>query len=204
MIDSTYNGQPTFTPFNFLRTNLSSISLFYGANSFHYYVSQALPILCTTTLPFVIHGVYRSLQIPGSGLHSLIGLSIWTIGIYSLNGHKEWRFIHPILPVLNIFAAKSLVDLFDGNPSNKNRKPPRVPVARMHLALVLLSLPATFYVMFFHGRGQISVMHHLRSIKSANLHSVGFFMPCHSTPSHAYLHRIGVEVWSIGCEPPLG
>jgi len=32
---------------------------------------------------------------------------------------------------------------------------------------------------------------------------VGFLMPCHSTPLQSYLHRPEVEVWTIGCEPPL-
>ncbi|KAG9012987.1 glycosylphosphatidylinositol anchor biosynthesis [Tulasnella sp. JGI-2019a] len=57
--------------------------------------------------------------------------------------------------------------------------------------------------MFFHSRAQIAVMHHVRSIPPEELRSVGFLMPCYSAPMHAYLHRPEVEVWAIGCEPPL-
>ena len=64
--DSLYYGKPTLTPLNFLLTNLSSISLFYGSNPWHFYVTQALPILCTTALPFVLHGV-SSVQSQGNG-----------------------------------------------------------------------------------------------------------------------------------------
>ena len=64
------------------------------------------------------------------------------------------------------------------------------------------------YVTFFHGRAQVAVMHYLRSLPPANLTSVGFLMPCHSTPWQAYLHRADLveegRMWALGCEPPLG
>ncbi|KAK1234961.1 glycosylphosphatidylinositol anchor biosynthesis [Marasmius sp. AFHP31] len=56
VLDTLYYGQATLTPFNFLKTNLSSVSLFYGSNPWHFYISQAIPILCTTAIPFVLHG----------------------------------------------------------------------------------------------------------------------------------------------------
>jgi len=40
LVDSLYYGKLTFTPLNFLRVNLSSVSLFYGANPWHYYVTD--------------------------------------------------------------------------------------------------------------------------------------------------------------------
>jgi GPI mannosyltransferase 3 len=49
-------------------------------------------------------------------------------------------------------------------------------------------------------------MEHLRSIAPENLQSVGFLMPCHSTPMQSHLHRPHFEkgrLWAIGCEPPL-
>ncbi|KAL4246066.1 Mannosyltransferase, partial [Abortiporus biennis] len=113
ILDSNYFGKPTFTALNFLRANLSSISLFYGANSWHYYFTQAIPILCTTTLPFVLHGAWLASRPDGTRpAKVLLGLTAWTVLIYSLAGHKEWRFIHPLLPIMHIFAAKSLVDSF--------------------------------------------------------------------------------------------
>ena len=61
ILDSLYYGKPTFTPLNFLRTNFSSVSLFYGMNAWHYYLTQAVPILCTTALPFTMHGIWSTL-----------------------------------------------------------------------------------------------------------------------------------------------
>lgn len=212
-----YYGKPTFTPLNFLRVNLSSVSSFYGANQWHYYFTQALPILCTTSLPFVIHGAWLAKMLPGEigrASRTLFGLCRWVIGVYSLTSHKEWRFIHPLLPILHLFAALSLVSLFAKASRGKEKKEDdkekysslagnTFPVRRTHILFILSTLPASIYIIFFHSRAQIAVMHHLRNLPPSELRSVGFLMPCHSTPWQAYLHRPDVEMWAIGCEPPL-
>ncbi len=175
----------------------------------HYYLTQAYPILLTTCLPFFFHGVtlnYRSLTTrrdsSSAMLTTLMGLTIWTTAIYSLSGHKEWRFLHPLLPIMHLFCTKSLLYLTAKQTTSPISIPPR------SLALLLLQIPAMIYVTFFHGRAQIAVMHYLRSIPPADLTSVGFLMPCHSTPWQAYLHRAHLaetgRMWALGCEPPLG
>jgi GPI mannosyltransferase 3 len=238
IVDSLYYGQATFTPLNFLRTNLSSVSLFYGTNPWHYYLSQGLPVLCTTTLPFVVHGLWllfqqRSLPSkpkkegpkPAAGM-VLTGLIVWTVGIYSVAGHKEWRFLHPLLPLLHICAAKSVVDLHSTARSLNTASPnksvlgsedathPRLlsPTLLLIMHLTLFLFPAV-YLVLFHGRAQIAVMYYLRSLPTtdsldpAALRSLGFLMPCHSVPWQAYLHREDLkdpgQMWAIGCEPPL-
>ncbi|EIN07166.1 glycosyltransferase family 22 protein [Punctularia strigosozonata HHB-11173 SS5] len=238
--DTLYYGQVTFTPLNFLRTNLTSVSLFYGSNPWHYYLSQGLPILCTTTLPFAVHGLWLLIRTPISDQKSkrqsfetrgaegtLGGLIIWTITIYSLAGHKEWRFLHPLLPLLHICAAKSLVDVY--STPQQSRRAGTSEVARsssttstspyrylprlaltLHLTLFVLS---SIYLVFIHGSAQLAVMYYLRTLppsgssNPAALRSVGFLMPCHSTPWQAYLHREDLKdtgrMWAISCEPPL-
>jgi phosphatidylinositol glycan class B len=215
-IDTFYFGQLTFTPWNFFMANLS-ISSYYGVNQWHYYITQALPILCTTALPFVIHGVYTMVQTPSvqerHRYQTLLGVIGFTIAVYSLGQHKEWRFIHPLLPLLHVCAAKSLADLKSSSPSNaeghntKVTKQGWLPIRPTHLALMLLNIPAILYVILLHGRAQISVMHYLRSLPPVDLQSVGFLMPCHSTPWQAYLHRPELAspkaMWALTCEPPL-
>jgi phosphatidylinositol glycan class B len=118
--------------------------------------------------------------------------------IYSLAGHKEWRFIHPLLPLLHLLAAKSFVDLSSGRS--------REYILRLRI-FVLLTLPASMYIVLLYCSGPIDVMAFLRSLPRAELQNgVGFLMPCHSTPGHAYLHRKELtngRTWSLGCEPPL-
>ncbi|KAF9265631.1 glycosyltransferase family 22 protein [Marasmius fiardii PR-910] len=203
VLDTLYYGRATLTPFNFLKTNLSAVSLFYGSNSWHFYISQALPILCTTALPFVLHGIWLAAAVPHSNhLKLLLGLTCWTIGIYSLAGHKEWRFIHPLLPIFHIFAAKSLVDR-----SSKSKDSEKLPIPRRLLAFLLINVPVSVYIILLYCSGPISVMAYIRSLPPTTAQSgVGILMPCHSTPGHAYLHRPQLahgELWTLGCEPPL-
>lgn len=175
----------------------------------HYYLTQACPILLTTCLPFFLHGAVLHFKSSptrrdssSEELTTMMGLTIWTTTVYSLAGHKEWRFLHPLLPIMHLFCTKSLLHLTTRQTTNLTHIPPR------YLALILLQIPAMIYVAFFHGRAQIAVMHYLRSLPPANLTSVGFLVPCHSTPWQAYLHRADLveegRMWALGCEPPLG
>ena len=34
--------------------------------------------------------------------------------------------------------------------------------------------------------------------------TVGFLMPCHSTPWRSHLVFPGIKAWALGCEPPIG
>jgi phosphatidylinositol glycan class B len=228
--DSAFYGRPVFTPLNFTRTNLSSISLVYGRNAWHYYFTQAIPILCASSLPFVVKGLYLGLRTPSDSLYSkdpkssksrseslkiLAGTALWTITVYSLSGHKEWRFIHPVLPILHIFAAKGLVG---PSESNTMEKQPSAQgdssgflwtASKSHLALLLLQLPVILYCIAYRSSPQVSVMSYLRSLSrnGGEVRSVGFLMPCHSTPWQSHLHNPQLShpgmLWAIGCEPPL-
>ena len=222
--DSIYYGVPTLTPFNFLITNMSPISLFYGVNPWHYYFSQALPILCTTSLPFILRSVWLNAaalgrpEAPTSSI--LLGCVVWTTIVYSLAGHKEWRFLHPLLPMLHVIAAKSIVDTSPRKIQNLRvtRSGSRraglmsylPPIRPTYLCLLLLNVPVSIYVVLFYCDGPVTVMKYLRKIPSEELRNgtIGFLMPCHSTPWQAYVHREELsdsrKMWALGCEPPLG
>ncbi|KAJ6597114.1 glycosyltransferase family 22 protein [Mycena vulgaris] len=210
-LDSVYYGTPTFTPLNFLATNLSNVSLFYGGNAWHYYLSQAVPIMCTTSLPFVLREIWLILRgRESAALGTMLGCVAWTISIYSLAGHKEWRFIHPLLPVLHVFAAKTLYDMSASNHKTRINNPSKqvLPLQRRLLIILLISLPISCYIALLYCAAPIQVMAFIRNLPREELQNggVGFLMPCHSTPGHAYLHRkelAGGRMWALGCEPPL-
>lgn len=224
VLDSLYYQKPTFTPLNFLLTNLSSVSLFYGSNPWHYYLTQALPILCTTALPFTVHGMWTVFfDKNATALRTMFATITWSIGIFSLAGHKEWRFIHPILPLLHVFAAKSLVDTSSNLKNKKKSKTKQKvqsssffyqicrnlpPITTGFTIFLLLTVPASIYVVLFYCSAPISVLLYVRSLPAKELQrgTIGFLMPCHSTPGHAYIHREGLahgKMWALGCEPPL-
>jgi len=154
----------------------------------------------------------------------MFGAVAWTTGVYSMARHKEWRFLHPLLPLLHVFATKSLVDLSHTmtqtktkRKTNKPKSKPRKsllrrclpPIRTAYLGVLLLNIPASIFVTMFYCNAPISVMSYLRSIPQDELRngSLGFLMPCHSTPGQAYLHRRELaqgRMWALGCEPPLG
>lgn len=170
----------------------------------HYYLTQALPLLCTSILPFFVSGVYWSRSIKDPRMGQLIHIIGWSIFIYSAIPHKEWRFLHPLLPLIVIHASNTLLRLSANKPTRWVSR--SLPVRKSYVLWTLSSLPLSVYVIYYHGAAQIEMIHHLRSLPDRELQSVGFLMPCHSTPMQSYLHRPHLEggyLWALGCEPPL-
>ena len=212
-LDTWFYGRPTLTLMNFLLVNASPVSSFYGSSPWHYYLLQALPILCMSALPFVLHGLWLAFARPGSKLHVMAGCIGWTVIVYSFIGHKEWRFLHPLLPMMHILAAESIVKLIQGQKVGHAKPISRTPTTWSRPQIIiplflLLSIPTSVYVVFFHCTGQIEVMSFLRQLPVHHSMTIGFLMPCHSTPWQAYLHRPDLaqpgKMWALGCEPPLG
>lgn len=208
-VDSWYFQTSTFTPFNFLVTNLSSVSSFYGLNEWHYYLSQGLPILINVCLPFFVMGSWSVMKYGLIHQKSLVRLVSWTITIYSLLGHKEWRFLHPILPISLIICSKAIVDCGTRMGKTKVDDNNKIRTVRKTLlwSLMIVNVLLGCYVMYFHGRAQINVMSYLRSLDESELKSVGVLMPCHSIPWQSHLHKSYISAngyfWALGCEPPL-
>ena len=184
-LDTLYFHRPTFPAWNFIRFNfLEELSVFYGSMSWHYYLSQGLPMLLTTYLPFSIHGLA---SYPISIYTFVIG---GVILAFSTIAHKEARFISPLSPLLLVFAAHSI-----------SRLPKRIKKIAIP-AIVVINAGLAYYTTRIHQSGVISVMHHLRNDIPTN-GSVGFLMPCYSTPWQTYLQRPDVNAWKLSCDPPL-
>lgn len=193
----------------------NSISLFYGINSYHFYLSQAIPLLLITQLPFFLHGLLLSTGTGGKEETALKLVMGGTVGIYSLLAHKEFRFLHPLLPLFHVFVTKSLVNLYYPRPTTSttfSKISNKLLIRPRHFFLLLFSLVPAVYLISFHSLAQVSILTTLRSLPE--LKSVGFLMPCHSTPwqSHLHLKRLEVEefgsgeggrAWFITCEPPI-
>lgn len=79
---------------------------------------------------------------------------------------------------------------------------------RLVLGMVLVNLPIAWYTSQVHQRGVIDVVDWLRETgmevsNEQHWRSVGFLMPCHSTPWRSSVMGAG-EMWALGCEPPIG
>ena len=185
--------------------------MFYGKNRGDYYLTEGLPLLLTTALPFAIVGLWQAVQrrpahAPGSRgqdepsqpvLGRLAWTSIFVAFTLSLISHKEVRFLYPVLPFLHILAARPLASFL--NPLTASRK-------AILAFLLLLNLTVAGYVSHVHQRGVIDVLSYLRHQHETQRHaatSVGFLVPCHSTPWRSHLVHPEISAWALTCEPPV-
>jgi phosphatidylinositol glycan class B len=186
---------------------VQSLAVFYGRNRPDYYLTEGLPLLLTTTLPFAAWGCcsaftnsrhdtdYQKVTRP-------LAISAFVfVLIMSLIAHKEVRFIYPLLPGLLVLAA---------GPFSKFFSPLLLPktAGKKILLFIFVAVNATlaFYISQVHQRGVIDVLHHLRHQHELNASSnttIMFMMPCHSTPWRSHLVFPGIDARALTCEPPL-
>lgn len=220
-MDRLYYGVWTIPSVRFLYFNVAKdLAVFYGTSPWHYYLVQGLPLLLTTAMPFASVGIWRALteQFPRSSQAAnaaprsqLALMIIFVSSMLSLVSHKEVRFLYPLLPVLHLFAGEALADFF---PSPASKAPARA-VALRRLAVFLLlavNIVVAFYTTLVHQSGVVSVMDYLRHEFEARRvaeparqvdMTVGFLMPCHSTPWRSHLVHPGISAWALTCEPPI-
>ncbi|KAK0549103.1 glycosylphosphatidylinositol anchor biosynthesis [Tilletia horrida] len=118
LLDSWFYGRLTVTALAFLQVNVlggSPVSLFYGAQPLHYYLTQGLPVIATALTPWVVTG--WAVCLTGAGARGLSNLresstlallaraSLWVTLCMSALGHKEWRFLQQLGPIWILFAA---------------------------------------------------------------------------------------------------
>ncbi|KAJ2960773.1 hypothetical protein NQZ79_g3930 [Umbelopsis isabellina] len=193
--------EPVFTPGKFFELNVvSAISMFYGIHSWHWYLSQGIPVVLAGFLPTFLFGWYRIGKdtLLNERITSLKQLIIWTVIVYSLLAHKEFRFIYPVVPIMHIIAAYGISQL-----------PARW---RKWIVLTILSLNISLglYTTTTHQRGVMDAVEWVR-MEAMELRrkyteydmEVAFLMPCHSTPWQSIMHDNKIKAWFLTCEPPL-
>ena len=225
LADRWYYQQWIFPPLRFIHFNVvQSLAVFYGSNRTDYYLTEGLPLLLTTSLPFAAAGLYRALdrrrQKPGSAkslgpvcpMEMPLALTIIIMtAVLSLIAHKEVRFIYPLLPALHALAAEPIARFFAPFPT------PYFRGRKLILGVLLCcNVFIAGYASLIHQRGVVDVTHFLRHEYERNARSesamlqsnapimkVGFLMPCHSTPWQSHLVHSGLQGWALTCEPPL-
>ncbi|KAI1810327.1 glycosyltransferase family 22 protein [Poronia punctata] len=175
--DRQYFGEWRFPPLEWLHFNLAKdIAKFYGENDWHYYLSQGIPLLCTTFTPFALQGIVKSLDaessyhsaVTSNGLKALSFIVISTICSLSLVSHKEIRFIQPLLPALHVLAAPHITSFFTTLTGTAGITSSPIPTYSFRrkpvLAILLLAnIVVGGYLSWFHAAAPIQVMSFLRS-----------------------------------------
>ncbi|MCJ1406700.1 hypothetical protein MMC19_000767 [Ptychographa xylographoides] len=154
--------------------------------------------------------------------YQLAAVALTVPFILSFIAHKEVRFIYPLLPPLHTLAASSFTTFFlpSISPASPTRHTSASILKRFLLAALLIAniLIATFTTQY-HQRAPLSVLAYLRHEHEAHYltqppdishialadttMTVGFLMPCHSTPWRSHLVHPGIKAWALGCEPPV-
>ncbi|EEQ85549.2 phosphatidylinositol glycan, class B [Blastomyces dermatitidis ER-3] len=171
----------------------------------------------------------KGLTVPQNSIRrQLAAVCTFMPAVLSLISHKEVRFIYPLLPSLIIISSLPLVKFFlpaisSGSPSNRPR--------RLSLIfLVLVNVYIAYYTTLSHASGILNIMDYFRnqyvrhyleqvsnkqgshaSVSSSSFSSsliptymtIGFLMPCHSTPWRSHLVFPGIQAWALSCEPPV-
>ncbi|XP_043777083.1 GPI mannosyltransferase 3 isoform X4 [Cervus elaphus] len=188
-----------FLPVGFVTLSLSLIidriffgqdlGSFYGSHPWHWYFSQGFPAVLGTHLPFFIHGCFLA---PKRYRIFLVTV-LWTLLVYSMLSHKEFRFIYPVLPFCMVFCGYSLNNL-------KTWKKPALSF--LFLSNMLLAL----YTGLVHQRGTLDVMTNIQELSynnaSVSSASVLMMMPCHSTPYYSHVHY-PLPMRFLQCPPDL-
>ncbi|KAK0109629.1 glycosylphosphatidylinositol anchor biosynthesis [Cadophora gregata] len=172
--DRLYFGEWTFPPYQWLHFNISQdLAVFYGRNDWHYYISQGLPLLLTTYVPFTLVALYQASLLSSSNIRFLFTTTIFlTLGTLSLISHKEVRFIYPLLPLLHILTAPTISAFFEPEAAATSKaktgsQPVLVAststVRRKSLCtIIFLNILIAGYTSFFHQTGVLSVTKFLR------------------------------------------
>lgn len=218
-VDWSMVGRPTLPVLSFFHRNVVlDIASFYGTTGLLYHITQSLPLLLFPIWYWWAKG-YLAALIPDKWLH--ISLSnqdipqalrtiarciMFTICALSLSPHSEWRFLHPLLPLLLLFAIPALQPQYAPSMIGCDsllkafRQYFRLELKTFYFILLAPVIPY-LYLNIYHGAAQVSVINNLRAGAYGDVRSVAVFMPCHSTPWASHLGSI--RGWFLTCEPPL-
>ncbi|XP_057344808.1 GPI mannosyltransferase 3 isoform X2 [Manis pentadactyla] len=190
IVDRIFFGQWTLVQYNFLKFNvLQNLGTFYGSHPWHWYFSQGFPVVLGTHLPFFIHGCFLAPK----KYWILLVTVLWTLLVYSMLSHKEFRFIYPVLPFCMVFSGYSLHHM-------KTWKKPALSF--LFFSNMLLAL----YTGLVHQRGTLDVMAYIQELcyknPSTSSASVFVMMPCHSTPHYSHVHY-PLPMRFLQCPPNL-
>nr|XP_040219650.2 GPI mannosyltransferase 3 [Anopheles coluzzii] len=202
-VDSYFHGAVVFSSYEFLKYNvLKGVGSFYGEHPWYWYLSAGLPtVLGVSVLPFLAAGYESVRHRKVYKERAILLLSVcFTVLVYSLLAHKEFRFLLPVLPMC-LFITADYLARWSRKASSK---------MIWFTALLILSVNGLMagYTGLVHQRGTLDVMPYLATTAKDyrdefnNPAKILFLMPCHSTPFYSHVHQ-NVTMRFLHCEPNL-
>ncbi|KAJ2216209.1 glycosylphosphatidylinositol anchor biosynthesis [Coemansia sp. RSA 487] len=215
-IDRFGYRQWVFPPYQFYRFNVQQgLATWFGESHVLYHFYASIPVLFTSMLPFVLHGIYVAYKGRSVSTEPAL-LAAVVLVLFSLVSHMEYRFVYPLLPIGFMYAGISIDALSGHLPKSltmdsakhekkSTRKSKWLSARAVLIYLFVTNIPGILYVDLVHQRGVVDVFKYLRrnaSDSERSVNDIGFLMPCHSTPFYSHLHR-DIPMWFLSCEPPL-
>ncbi|XP_009126012.1 GPI mannosyltransferase 3 isoform X2 [Brassica rapa] len=208
LLDRMMYGSWVIVPLNFLKFNfLSSGGDYYGTHPWHWYFSQGFLVMLFTFTPLSIAGIIKSKD------KKLSALVLWVLTVYSLLGHKEFRFVLPVLPIALIFSGYALAQMETSVSSLSSITTKKQVSRKKHIVkwspklilsvlfLLVTNVPMALYMSLFHQRGTEDAMNYLsEEAYKGRVKSILFLMPCHSTPYYSTLHS-NIPMLFLDCTP---
>lgn len=177
----------------------------YGSHPFHWYFTAGLPAIAGLLLPFLWYDFVTVVDRPTYGQRNLWVIVVSYLVAMSLNGHKEFRYIYPVLPLVCLLTAEHVRAIVAGNGRSRLR------TLVFGTLFVIPNVIAVLYLGLFHQTGPIAVNHAIVEAARDQLaqsqtttYSVHYLTgACHSTPLHSHLHAppIHFDTWSLDCSP---
>ncbi|XP_069940978.1 GPI mannosyltransferase 3 isoform X3 [Cherax quadricarinatus] len=197
-LDTWYYGELVVVPWRFAHFNaLSGLASHYGVLPWHWYVTQGLPATLTThLLPFMLAALFYP-----NRHKELLSICLWSVIVYSCLGHKEFRFLLPILPLCLCIAGDLIAYELTSYSKRKTQLSKYKSVAGFSL-LIIPNLLSVLYLGLVHQRGPLDTMTVLQHDTPSHKSNVLFLMPCHSTPYYSHIHK-NVTMRFLTCEPNL-
>eukprot|EP01127_Copromyxa_protea_P020080 TRINITY_DN6643_c0_g1_i1.p1 TRINITY_DN6643_c0_g1~~TRINITY_DN6643_c0_g1_i1.p1 ORF type:complete len:516 (-),score=63.71 TRINITY_DN6643_c0_g1_i1:31-1578(-) len=199
-VDYIFYNRVVFVHYNFLMFNVfSGASAEYGTHPWYWYLTALPVMLGPHVIPF-LGGLFFSKK--NSSTSTLVSLITWYIAIFSLMGHKEFRFILPILPLSLILCGyffNTHSSLFSASPEKDRTSRRRTGIILVCL-LLLVSVGMMTFFGRFHQRGTLDAVEFLEADKS--IQWVDFLMPCHSFPFYSHIHR-PIKMTFLECPPTM-
>lgn len=202
-VDYYFYNRLVFPVFRFLKFNFTSpLSSFYGVSPWYFHLTQSVPILLGLNIPLFAYGLFIRLTRKDKKQYIIEPLSqikvviLITLVALSSLAHKEFRFIYPLQPLFTLLSSFSFWSFAANHPKSLKSW------SNVIWTLPFISIFAALFLNTFNEAGVVSVMDFLHN--QPEVKSVGFIMPCHSTPWQSHLHRNDIEhLWAISCDPPL-
>ncbi|DBA83269.1 TPA: hypothetical protein ACH3X2_006772 [Trebouxia sp. C0005] len=107
LIDRAAYGRWVLVPWEFVKFNLFQAgSAMYGSHPWHWNFTQGFPTITVTFLPLAMWGMHLSRH-----RLELAAQILWSLLMYSLPAHKEFRFLLPALCLLMPYCGVALEGL---------------------------------------------------------------------------------------------